>query len=84
MIIQNKFIFKSFKEFLIDSLILSAKKLENKINELYLEEINSTDFNHVVCHKCKATLSISHHLDFYVIFYFLCLIKTLILIIKNN
>lgn len=55
MIIQNKFIFKSFKEFLIDSLILSTKKLENKINELYLEEINSTDFNHVVCHKCKAT-----------------------------
>lgn len=55
MIIQNKFIFKSFKSFLIDSLILSTKKLENMINELYLEEINSIDFNHVVCHKCKAT-----------------------------
>ena len=55
MIIQNKFIFNSFKDFLIDSLILSTKKLENKINEIYTEAINSIDFNKVVCHKCRFT-----------------------------
>lgn len=54
MIIQNKFIFNSFKEFLIDSFILSTKKLENRINEIYGEAINSIDFNKVVCHKCRA------------------------------
>lgn len=55
MIIQNKLIFKSFKDFLIDSLILSVKKLEKKINEIYAEAINSIDFNNVECHKCKVT-----------------------------
>lgn len=54
MIIQNKFIFNSFNKILIDSLILSTKKLENKINEIYVEAINSIDFNRVTCHKCKV------------------------------
>ena len=54
MIIQNKFIFNSFEKFLIDSLISSAKKLENKINEIYVKAINSIDFNKVVCNKCRS------------------------------
>ena len=69
MIIQNKFIFNSFEKFLIDSLILSAKKLENKINEIYVKAINSIDFNKVVCNKCRVSVNCGYINKNYTILY---------------